>query len=228
MRRHSGGMEAPGPRVRRAIIGALAIGVVAVPMALAGPKGGKPGPPQPPGAVPGGVSVSGLTAGQGSVDIREYIDLATAASGQAHQRITGALLRRVAAEQLGSISLRPLATSTDVNSTEAGQAVVAAANQDKAWEVTSALVRAQGAGGDWINPGVLRKIARRINGLDVARFMRDAGPSAYPQLNIIRQEATAAGVTVTPAYVVQGPGGSRVVTTPGNAQQVIEAIRAVR
>ena len=223
MTRNSGGMQSPRPRTRHVIAAVLAAGAVAAPLALAGPKGA----PTPP-AVPGGVSVSGLTAGQGAVDIREYIDLGTAASGQAHQRITGVLLRRVAAEHLGSISLRPLATSTDVNSTEAGQAVVAAANQDRAWEVTAALVRAQAAGGDWVNPGVLQRIARKVGGLDVAEFMRDAGPSAYPQLNAIRQEATAAGVTVTPAYVVQGPNGSRLVTTPGSAQQVIDAIKAVR
>lgn len=180
------------------------------------------------GAVPGGVSVSGLTAGSGSVDIREYIDMSSASSGKAHQRVARALLSRVAAEGLGSVSLRPLITTTDVNSTEAGRAVVAAGLQNRAWEVTAALFRAQSAGGDWVNPTVLRRIGSGIGGLKVARFLRDSGPSAYPALNAIRGEAQAAGVTVTPAFVVRGPNGTKLVTQPGNAGQVIDAIKSVR
>lgn len=180
------------------------------------------------GAVPGGVSVSGLTAGSGTVDIREYIDLSSPSSGRSHQRVARALLSRVAAEGLGSVSLRPLITTTDVNSTEASRAVVAAGLQNRAWEVTAALFRAQSAGGDWVNPTVLRRLGSKIGGLKVARFLRDAGPSAYPALNAIRGEAQAAGVTVTPAFVVRGPSGTKLVTQPANAGQVIDAIRSVR
>ena len=191
------------------------------------PQSGAPAPGGP--AVPGGVSVSGLQAGSGSVDIREYVDLSSAASGVAHQRIVRTLLSRVAAEGLGSVSLRPLITSTDLNSTEAGCAVLAAGTQNKAWDVTAALFRAQAAGGDWVNPTVLRRIGSHINGLKVNRFINDArGPANYSGLNAIRSEAKAAGVTVTPAFVVRGPGGTKLVTQPGSAAVVIDAIKSVQ
>ncbi len=208
------------PVIRHVVTLALASALVVTPITV-----GKPGSGS---KMPSGVSVSGLTAGSGSVDVREYIDLGTTASGQAHQRIVGELLSGVAAGGVASISLRPLATSTDVNSTEAGRAVVAAARQNKAWEVTSALIRAQAAGGDWVNPAVLGRIGRGIAGLKVAKFLRDAGPAAYPQLNVIRREATKAGVTITPAFVVRGPSGTRLLNTPSSASQIVDAIQAVR
>lgn len=197
------------------------------PVADDAPQGAAPAPPGP--AVPGGVSVSGLQAGAGSVEVREYVDLSSRASGMAHQRIVRTLLSRVAAEGLGSVSLRPLITSTDLNSTEAGCAVLAAGRQNKAWDMTAALFRAQAAGGDWVNPTVLRRIGARISGLRVNRFVNDArGPANYSALNAIRSEARAAGVTVTPAFVVRGPGGTKLVTQPGSAASVIDAIKSVQ
>lgn len=197
------------------------------PGAAAAPQDPAPNPGG--GAVPGGVSVSGLRAGSGSVVIREYIDMSSSASGAAHQRIVGTLLSRVAAEGLGSISLRPLITSTDLNSTEAGCAVLAAGRQNKAWDVTAALFRAQAAGGDWVNPTVLRRLGARIGGLKVSRFVNDArGPANYSSLNAIRNEAKSAGVTVTPAFVVRGPGGTKMVARPDSAAAVIDAIKSVQ
>lgn len=180
-------------------------------------------------ALPSGVSSSGLTAGTGSVDIREYVDMSSTACGKSHQRIVPTLLRRVAAEGLGSVSLRPLITSRDMNSTEAGTAIIAAGLQDKAWEVTGALFRARGAGGDWVNPTVLRTIAKGIGGLRITKFMKDAGGiDMYPQLSAIKQEARAAGITVTPAFVVRGPSGSKVVSRPSDPSEVIAAIKSVQ
>ena len=97
----------------------------APPIASSVPVGRGDGSTDAP-ALPGGVSSSGLTAGAGSVDIREYVDMSSAACGKSHQRIVPTLLRRVAAEGLGSVSLRPLITSRDMNSTEAGTAIIAA------------------------------------------------------------------------------------------------------
>ncbi len=201
---------------------------VAEPIASSGP-GDRDGRISDDPVLPSGVSSSGLTAGAGSVDIREYVDMSSAACGKSHQRIVPTLLRRVAAEGLGSVSLRPLITSRDMNSTEAGTAIIAAGLQDKAWEVTGALFRARGAGGDWVNPTVLRTIAKEIGGLRMTKFMRDAGGiDMYPQLSAIKQEARAAGITVTPAFVVRGPSGSKVVSRPSDASQVIAAIKSVQ
>ena len=113
--------------------------------------------------------------------------------------------------------------------TEAGCAVLSASRQNKAWDVAAALFRAQENGGDWVNMGVLRRIGSRIRGLKVSRFLSGAqGTANYSQLNAIRTEAKRAGVTVTPAFVVSGPDGTRVVQRPKNAATVIAAIKSVQ
>jgi protein-disulfide isomerase len=92
--------------------------------------------------------------------------------------------------------------------------------------------RTEGAGagaGDWITPATLRALGRAVTGLAVARFVHDAtGRSVYPKLNTIRREAQAANVTVTPAFVVKGPRGTRLVSDPARASEVLGAIGEVR
>jgi hypothetical protein len=104
--------------------------------------------------------------------------------------------------------------------------VLAAGKQNKAWDVTAALFRAQALGGDWVNPTVLKRLGGRIAGLKVSRFVNDArGPANYSSLNAIRNEAKSAGVTVTPAFVVRGPSGTKLVARPDSASAVIDAIK---
>lgn len=197
------------------------------------PGGDRPGAGDRPGpavSVPRGVPTSGLAAGSGALQIREYVDLGSLRDARAHQRIAPVLLQQLATGELGSILLRPLIMGRDANSTEAASALIAAARQNRAWFLSGHLARARTTrSGDWITPRSLRSIGRAIGGLAVTRFVRDAtGRSAYPELNNIRREARAARVRVTPAFVVKGPGGTRVVTNPASASEVIAAIGEVR
>lgn len=205
-------------------------GPPAVPGGGNGSGGNGGGKPDPAMAVPKGVPTAGLAVGTGVVQVHEYVDLGDMGDARAHQRVVPALLRQVAAEGLGSVVLRPLVMGRDANSTEAAAALIAASRQNRAWFVAGHLVTARTArGGDWITPASLRAIGRSISGLAVTRFVRDAASRAvYPQLNTIRREAQAAKVTVTPAFVVKGPGGTRVVSDPGTAADVIRAIGEVR
>lgn len=184
-----------------------------------------------PPVVPRSVATDGLWAGtRGGVEVREYVDFGDAACAAAHERVVPALMLAIANEDMGALALRPLITGSDQERLQAAVAVIAAARQDRAWQVTSALFRAQGtSGSDWVNRTTLRGIASGIGGLAVTRFLRDAhSRSAYPQLNAIRQEARKAGVTVTPAFVVRGPGGTRMVRAPESADAVLAAVRAVQ
>ena len=195
-----------------------------------GNGGGGNGAGAAPGAVPKGVPTAGLAVGRGTVQVRAYVDLGDIGNARAHQRVIPALLDQVAAEGLGSVVLRPLVMGRDANSVEAAGALIAAARQDRAWFVAGYLVTARIEGvGDWITPSTLRSIGRSVGGLAVARFVRDAtSRSVYPQLNAIRREARAAKVTVTPAFVVKGPRGTRVVRNPAQASGVLSAIGEVR
>ncbi len=164
------------------------------------------------------------------MEVREYVDLGDATCAAVHERVVPGLMQGIAATGMGALTLRPLITGSDQERLQAAVAVIAAARQDRAWQVTSALFRAQGPlGSDWVNRTTLRAVASDVGGLAVTRFLRDAQDrSAYPQLNAIRQEARRAGVTVTPAFVVRGPGGTRVVQAPDSADTVLAAARAVR
>ncbi len=197
-----------------------------------GGGGSRPGgtAPGPAVVVPKGVPTAGLAAGSGAVQVRAYVDLGNIADAQAHQRVVPALLQKVAAEGLGSIALRPLVMGRDANSIEAAGALIAASRQNRAWFVAGHLISARTTKkGDWITPASLRSIGKAIGGLAVARFVRDAtSRSVYPQLNTIRREAVAAKVTVTPTFVVKGPRGTRVVSNPGSAAEVMSAIGEVR
>jgi protein-disulfide isomerase len=188
--------------------------------------------PIPTTLVPRGVPTPGLTAGTGAVRVHEYVDLGDLGDARAHQRVVPTLLQQVAAEGLGTIVLRPLVLGRDANSVEVAGALIAAARQDRAWFVAAHLVtaRTEGAGaGDWITPATLRALGRAVTGLAVARFVHDAtGRSVYPKLNTIRREAQAANVTVTPAFVVKGPRGTRLVSDPARASEVLGAIGEVR
>ncbi len=199
------------------------------PGAPARPGGGN-GAGSAAGAVPKGVPTAGLAVGRGPVQVRAYVDLGDMGDAQAHQRVIPALLDQLAAGGLGSVVLRPLVMGRDANSVEAAGALIAAARQDRAWFVAGYLVTARIEGvGDWITPSTLRSIGRSVGGLAVARFVRDAtSRSVYPQLNAIRREARAAKVTVTPAFVVKGPRGTRVVRNPAQASGVLSAIGEVR
>jgi len=197
-----------------------------------GDGGSRPGgtAPGPAVAVPKGVPTAGLAAGSGAVQVRAYVDLGNITDAQAHQRVVPALLQKVAAEGLGSIALRPLVMGRDANSIEAAGALIAASRQNRAWFVAGHLISARTTKkGDWITPASLRSIGKAIGGLAVARFVRDAtSRSVYPQLNTIRREAVAAKVTITPTFVVKGPRGTRVVSDPESAAEVMSAIGEVR
>ncbi len=139
------------------------------------------------------------------------------------------LLARIAGGSLGTITLRPLMTGRDANSTEAACALVAASQQNRAWVVAHSLATARTTiDGDWLGVGTLRSIGRHIAGLSVARFVSSAtGRACYRQLTAIRAEARAAHVGSSPAYVVKGARGTRVVMSPASADAVIAAITAV-
>jgi protein-disulfide isomerase len=202
----------------------------ALPGAGGNGAGGRPADAPPAMAVPAGVATPGLAAGTGTVRVHEYVDLGDPGDVRDHQRVVPALMQQVAAEGLGTLVLRPLVLGRDANSVEAAGALIAAARQDRAWVVAGHLVTARISGvGDWITPATLRSIGRSVGGLAVARFVRDAtSRSVYPQLNAIRREARAAKVTVTPAFVVKGPRGTRVVREPKRASEVLSAIGEVR
>ena len=173
---------------------------------------------------------SGMSAGRrGAVEVSYFVDLGDLASATAHLTIVPTVLSRMTTGGFGTVMLRPLMTGRDANSTEAACALVAASQQNRAWQVAQSLATARSTiDGDWLSTATLRSIGRRISGLAVSRFVQGAtGRACYRQLTAVRAEARASRVGSSPAFVVKGSGGTRVVMSPGSADDVMDAVAAV-
>ena len=184
----------------------------------------------PAAAMPRTMPTSGMSAGRkGAVEVRYFVDLGDLVSATAHLTIVPTVLSRMAASGVGTVTLRPLMTGRDANSTEAACALVAASQQNRAWQVAQSLATARSTiDGDWLSTSTLRSIGKRISGIAVGRFVQGAtGRACYRQLTAVRAEARASRVGSSPAFVVKGSGGTRVVMSPGSADDVMGAVAAV-
>lgn len=191
-----------------------------------GGGGASAGPEQ---AVPRGMMTSGLTAGRGSVQVRYFTDLGDVASASAHLSIIPGLLGRVAADGVATLAIRPLVVTGQADSAEAACALVAAGQQNRAWQAAHHLAATRvTTDGDWVSARTLRSVARKVAGLDAARFVRAAvNRACFPRLNRLRTEARAAGVGSSPEYVITGARGATRLPAPATIDQVIEAIASV-
>lgn len=192
-----------------------------------GPSGTSTAGALPP--VPRGARTAGLMAGRGDVTVRYFADLGHVASASGHMAVIPELLARLSSDALGTLVLRPLVVTGDPNSAEAACALLAAAGPNRAWHVAHHLAAARVTrDGDWVNPPVLRAVARKVPGLAPAAFTRAAtSRGCFPRLNRFRLEARAAGVASSPTYVVTGDGGTVRLAAPASVRQVVDAIRGV-
>ena len=91
------------------------------------------------------------------------------------------------------------------DSNEALRAVLAAAKQDKAWQLILLLFDAQGAeNSGWVTEELLRDLGGRIEGLDVEKMFADAQTEPVAkEIEQLAAEAQQRGVPGTPAFLVQ-------------------------
>ena len=184
----------------------------------------------PTTAVPSGVRTRGLTAGRGPITIKAYVDLGDPDDAYAHLAISPDLLDAVASDGTARVLLCPLVTGRDVNSIEAARVLLAASRQNRAWQVAAGLARTRlTRDGDWLTTATLRTVVRSAKRVSAKRLARDAkARRAVRDLNRVRKAARADRVRATPAFVVEGPGGERVVTDPEGLGEVMGAVDAVR
>ncbi len=175
--------------------------------------------------MPQGLPVRGLTAGSGPVKVAIYMDLSDPSDAATYLSVTAPLLERIAADRSAKITFKPVVTRKDTNSIEAALAVLAASRQNRTWCVTAQVANLRTRrGGDWINPTVLRGVAKTCK-LSRTRFLRDATTKRlYSRLNSIRRQARKDRIGATPSYVIKGAGASRTVRNPSTAEAVATAI----
>ncbi len=104
-----------------------------------------------------------------------------------------------------SIELRGLAF-LGPDSVEALQAALAAAEQDRMWNVVERLFASQGAeNSGWVTPELLRQIGGEVAGLDVERMLTPRA-SVDAAMRRAAEQAEADGVQGTPFFTIAAAG----------------------
>ena len=97
--------------------------------------------------------------------------------------------------------------------------VLAAAQQNKAWQLLDLLYQNQGdETQDWLTDDFARAIAAKVPGLDVDKLFADADSSAVASAAAsMDSEAQDAGVRGTPTFFLTTPDGKVHLLTEGTA-----------
>lgn len=112
----------------------------------------------------------------------------------------------------------------------AAKAALAASEQDRYWHFIELFYRNQGAeNSGYVTDEFLTDIARGAGVSDLDAWNEDRNdPRWDDRLAETERQAIDAGFTGTPSVLVEGPGGTEVLGTPGSAQEVMNAIDSVR
>ena len=112
------------------------------------------------------------------------------------------------------------------DSQKALQAVFAAGNQNKLFDVVEALYANQGAENKgWVTDGLLKQVGSSVPGLDVSRWLKDAGSSGVQaQIRAAEQAASNAGVQSTPTFVFAGQQLQLTALDPGAFHQALDPL----
>lgn len=94
--------------------------------------------------------------------------------------------------------------------------VLAAAQQNKAWQLVELLYQNQGdETQSWVTDDLVRAIAAKIPGLDVKKLFADASsPAVQAEVEKANSEAQADGIRGTPTLVVTTKTGQRSAVSP--------------
>lgn len=96
--------------------------------------------------------------------------------------------------------------------------VLAAARQNKAWQMLELLYQNQGdETASWLTDDLARALAAKIPGLDVAQLLKDADSDAVlAEGATMDKEMEADSVAGTPTFFLTTPDGTRHFLTTGN------------
>jgi protein-disulfide isomerase len=218
--------RAPVPRrtLILALGGAAVVAAVAIVLSVVLSGGGK-SKPAAPAVIDGniaavaGIPQHGLVLGNplARVTLTEYIDTSCPickdyvlttfpALSQEYVR-TGKV--KVEARLLGAVG----------PSSERGrQLLLAAAKQNKAWQLVELLYHNQGDETQaWLTDDFARRLAAKVPGLNVSKLFADAGSSALEeQAKQQDAEAQSDGIGATPTFVLTTPDGQRHLLGSGS------------
>jgi protein-disulfide isomerase len=108
--------------------------------------------------------------------------------------------------------------SVGPSSARGRELLLAAAQQDKAWQFAEVLYRNQGDETTaWLTDDVARALAAKVHGLNVATlFAQDASTVISNEAAATDAQAQADGATATPTFILTTPDGKRHFLGSGN------------
>ncbi len=114
-------------------------------------------------------------------------------------------------------------------SVTASKAALAASEQDRYWNFIELFYRNQGfENSGYVTDEFLTDIARGAGVPDLEKWEEDREDPRWDELLAeTDQQAVDAGFTGTPSILVEGPGGTEALGTPGSAEDILSAIDRV-
>lgn len=115
------------------------------------------------------------------------------------------------------------------DSDTAAKAALAASEQDRYWEFVELFYRNQGTEGTgYVTDEFLTDIARGagVPDLDAWEAARE-DPRWDEVIAETERDAVAVGFVGTPSILVEGPGGTEALGTPGSVEEILDAINRV-
>jgi hypothetical protein len=115
------------------------------------------------------------------------------------------------------------------DSVTASQAIAAAAQQNRGFVYSDIIYANQGTENTgWVTAPLLKDIASAIPGIDVNAWEQaSTGDAAVNAVFAASDQATAAGVTATPTFIIKGPGGSKTLTGAIPGSELLAAVQSV-
>jgi protein-disulfide isomerase len=112
------------------------------------------------------------------------------------------------------------------DSVKAYRFLLAAARQNKLWDLQEALYRNQGGeNSGWVTDDLIRRVAGEIPGLDVDQLFTDASLAAIQQEAAgASAAASSAGITGTPTFLIGIGDGEPYLVTFGSLDQMRAAL----
>lgn len=219
-----------------AAIVVAAFALVAVVVITLGSGGGAPPPAvadaEAVTAEVAGVPQTDMTLGRAdaAVTIHEYGDLQCIACRMFATDTLPGVIDKLVKSGTAKLSFHNWPIIDQTESVAAARASYAAARQHRAWQFIDLFYRNQGTErSGYVTDGFLDRLARAA-GMDVARFDADRRTSgAAARVQADARQALAYGFQGTPAFVVSGPRGTRVLGggAPDSVRPFEDAVRAV-
>jgi protein-disulfide isomerase len=175
-----------------------------------------------------GIPQDGITIGNPSAPtLTEYADLQCPYCGEFARNVLPSVIRDYVRPGKLKLAFRGLAF-IGADSTKALQAVYAAGEQDRLWDVLEGLYEVQGAeNSGWVTDDLLRQVGSGVPGLDVDRWLAQTDSAAVrKEFAAAADSASRHGVNSTPTFFLGDRKVELTALTPAAFRQAIDPLLA--